>query len=168
LQERALLYRDRDGADVEKLRAYLVLVLVDLGEGKAIWPNVLELLANGHSPYTHAVGARAASRLGPFAAGAVPYLLAALGPHWHDEVFSLERFDVDYPTEETTSSCRESVRALGRIGEKARVAVAALRQLLAREAAWSLAPQEEAGTTPPPLEQEIRLALRQIEGGQGP
>jgi hypothetical protein len=156
LPERAPLYRDRDKPEVERLRAFLLATLTRLGPPAEAAPFVLAELAGARSAHSFAAAARAAGALGTDAA--VPLLLRALDPEFHDDLVSLERYRPDFPPEEATTAALEAVRALGRIGPAAGAAVPRLRAVADRA-------DGSAGGSAAALVVAARQALAAIEGG---
>ncbi|GJL54191.1 MAG: hypothetical protein NPIRA02_13230 [Nitrospirales bacterium] len=118
LSYRSVIYADRDTLDVLRMRAYLLVVLSDIGAPESSYPYILDALAHVDEQllaYEAAAAARVAGSIGPRARPFVPYLLRALGKRTAEEEFSLERFDPIFPREEATTFQIEAIRALVQI-----------------------------------------------------
>lgn len=161
LPERAPLYRDRDRPEVERLRAFLLATLARLGPPPEAIPFVLAELEGAKSAYSFAAAARAAgalgSRLETQAGAAVPSLLRALAPEFHDDLVSLDRYSPEFPPEEATTAALEAVRALARLGGAARPALPRLRELAEPEMVPTLGPGAALGLA-------ARQAVAALEG----
>lgn len=138
LPERSRLYEGRGPNEAERLRAYLLVTLAEVGPPPEALPYVLADIAHGHRTSLLAAAARAAGALGPSARAAVPYLAVLLGPSFHDDQTSLTAYAPSWPLADPTTVRLEAVRALGRIGPGARAALPTLRALAAAEPAAAL------------------------------
>jgi HEAT repeat protein len=135
LDERALIYQNRRKSEVLHLRAYILLTLTDMHAVSKAAPYVAEFLANSdrQMTYTYAVGAYAASKLGPDAKIFVPLLVRALEPTFEDAELSLGTFHAPITPATRTSARIESMRALQLIGPEASAAVPLLQDLARME-----------------------------------
>ena len=117
LKESSPLYRDRDKHEVQRLRAYVLVVLTEIGIPPSALPHLVDWLANSDRDmgFQFCAAARATGLLGPKARPLAPLLLDGMQRYYHRDEFSLQRYDPDYPRDEATSVQRESIRALGRI-----------------------------------------------------
>lgn len=119
LPHRAPLYRDRDKAEVVRLRAYLMLTLSEIGYPESAEWALLDTLAHLDdriSAREVGAAARAASSLGRRGRELAPYLLEALSLTWlGEEEFSLQRYEPGFPPGEATTIQLEAVRALAAV-----------------------------------------------------
>ena len=128
LNESSPLYRDRDKHEVMRLRAYVFVVLSEIGIPSSAFPQIVDALANSDDEmgYHFAAAARAASSLGPRARVLIPHLCAGMQRYYHRDQFSLERYDPDYPQEEATTVQGEAIAALAQISATSDSAVVEL------------------------------------------
>jgi len=117
LNESSPLYRDRDKHEVMRLRAYVFVVLSDIGIPSSALPLIVDALANSDDEmgYHFAAAARAAGCLGQRARPLIPHLCAGMQRYYHRDEFSLERYNPDYPEEEATTVQGEAITALAQI-----------------------------------------------------
>ena len=138
LAPQAALYAGRDQREVGRLRAFVLLTISRLGGARQVWPVILDHLANSHTPYEFAAGARAAAAVGPDAAPAAPLLVGPFEAHYGDDVFQLDRFgEAEDPSGESTTAVLEALRTLSRIGPAARSEARVVRAWLASTVALS-------------------------------
>lgn len=133
LNESSPLYRDRDKHEVMRLRAYVFVVLSEIGIPNSALPQIVDALANSDDEmgYHFGAAARAAGTLGPRARPLIPHLCAGMQRFYHRDEFSLERYDPDYPQEEATTVQAESITALAQISSTSDKAVVELLTLYA-------------------------------------
>lgn len=117
LNESSPLYRDRDKHEVMRLRAYVFVVLSEIGIPSSALPLIVDALANSDDEmgYHFAAAARAAGCLGPRARPLIPHLCSGMQRYYHRDEFSLERYNPDYPQEEATTVQAEAITALAQI-----------------------------------------------------
>ena len=128
LNESSPLYRDRDKHEVMRLRAYVFVVLSEIGIPSSALPLIVDALANSDDEmgYHFAAAARAAGSLGPRARPLIPHLCAGMQRYYHRDEFSLERYNPDYPQEEATTVQGEAITALAQISATSDTAVVEL------------------------------------------
>jgi hypothetical protein len=128
LNESSPLYRDRDKHEVMRLRAYVFVVLSDIGVPNSAVPLIVDALANSDDEmgYHFAAAARAAGSLGPRARPLIPHLCSGMQRYYHRDEFSLERYNPDYPQEEATTVQGEAIAALAKISVTSDTAVVEL------------------------------------------
>ena len=128
LNESSPLYRDRDKHEVMRLRAYVFVVLSEIGIPSSALPLIVDALANSDDEmgYHFAAAARAAGSLGPQARSLIPHLCAGMQRYYHRDEFSLERYNPDYPQEEATTVQAEAITALAQISATSDTAVVEL------------------------------------------
>ena len=133
LPYRCKLYTGRDKLLVNRLRAYLMVTLSDVGFPDSALPALLGTLAHLDErlmPLEVGAAARAVGSLGPRGREFAPYLLDTLTQRISEEEFSLERYEPQFPSEEATTIQLEAVRSLGRISAATdRQVLAALQEL---------------------------------------
>lgn len=156
------IYENRDHFTANYLKGYLFVTLADIGTPRTALPFILESLKSGgdghHTAPLFAGAARAAAALGPEAHAAVPFLLHALQPDFHDGSILFRSFFAQFDaTGQYTSTRIEAIRALARIGPAARNAIPLLTQL-SQEAI-------DSSSDLPPFDEEARKALQAIRGG---
>jgi hypothetical protein len=117
LNESSPLYRDRDKHEVMRLRAYVFVVLSEIGIPSSALPLIVDALANSDDEmgYYFAAAARSAGSLGPRARPLIPHLCAGMQRYYHRDEFSLERYNPNYPQEEATTVQAEAITALAQI-----------------------------------------------------
>lgn len=119
LPHRAKLYRDRDKAEVVRLRAYIVLTLSEIGYPESAEWALFDILANADdriSAREVGAAARATRSLGRRGRALAPHLIDALSLTWlSEDEFSLERYAPDFPAGEATTIQVEAVRALASV-----------------------------------------------------
>jgi hypothetical protein len=128
LNESSPLYRDRDKHEVMRLRAYVFVVLSEVGIPSSALPLIVDALANSDDEmgYYFAAAARAAGSLGPRARPLIPHLCAGMQRYYHRDEFSLERYNPNYPQEEATTVQAEAITALSQISATSNKAVVEL------------------------------------------
>jgi hypothetical protein len=128
LNESSPLYRDRDKHEVMRLRAYVFVVLSEVGIPRSALPLIVDALANSDDEmgYYFAAAARAAGSLGPRARPLIPHLCAGMQRYYHRDEFSLERYNPNYPQEEATTVQAEAITALSQISATSNKAVVEL------------------------------------------
>jgi protein SCO1/2 len=118
LRHASRVYEGRDRWDVVRLRAYLLVTLGEIGMPAAGFRHLLDAIANANdrAASIEVAGAvRAARSTGDQGRVLVPTLLR-LVPRLTSEVeFSLERYRVDYPHDESTTIQLEAIRTLGEV-----------------------------------------------------
>lgn len=176
LPERSALYRNRSKSEVEKLRAFMLVTLSEVGIPDSALPFILDALANSNTLRIYAAGAVAAGALGARAADATPFLHRALRPksgeftrgvgHFVgamgiDSPFTFESYVGSRPKSGIYTSVRiEAIRALGKIGPAAKSATSLLTELALREES------AQRFSRMPLLSEEARSALALIGGTQ--
>jgi HEAT repeat protein len=154
LAERSPLYRGQDRFWAHYIRAYILVTLGDIGTPAAAKPYLLDLLNNSDKTTAHGYAA-AARALRPEMTEAIPGLLRALQPDFTDFPMSFDGFAIALGAEDV--SCRlEALRALARMGRRARAALPAITQV-AREKPDPVSPV-------PAWNEEARKALKTIRG----
>ena len=128
LNESSPLYRDRDKHEVMRLRAYVFVVLSEIGIPSSALPLIVDALANSDDEmgYYFAAAARAAGTLGPRARPLIPHLCKGMQRYYHRDEFSLERYNPNYPQEEATTVQAEAITALARISASSNTLVVEL------------------------------------------
>lgn len=157
LSHDAALYQGRDKLGVLRLRAYVLLVLGEIGLPDAARPYLIDALAHVDErmhPVEVASAVRAAGRLGASGRDLVPYLLHLFRQRFGEEELTLTRYDAEVPKGEATTVQREIVRALSRMCSADDVDALALLERLAHGDAGS--------ELDPRLEDEARAALAAI------
>lgn len=162
LPHRATLYKDRDKVLVVRLRAQIIITLIDIGVPDSAMLPLYDTLAHVDERINaREVGAaaRAVRTLGPRGREFAPYLVETLSLQLSEEEFSLERYEAEFPPEEATTVQLEAVRALGAVATPEDWDVLrVLRQLAERGFGDSLDPR---------VVREAQRAVEIIEGGRG-
>ncbi len=131
LPETADYYKGRGRTWVPYIRSYLLITLADIGMPKEALPFVIDLLANADSRLGFTAAAIAAGALGPDAHQAVPILIErGLKKDFGSAPITFESFLLAFsPTNTYTFARIEAIRALGKIGPKAKAAIPILEDL---------------------------------------
>jgi hypothetical protein len=130
--ERSALYQERPKYEVHHLRAFILVVLSEIGIPKSALPMIVDSLANStfEMPYLFAAGAKAAGSLGPDAESVVPLIERAFRGELGDDPISFDRFDSHGKiSDEYTNARIEALRALGKIGPGASSSLPYIKEL---------------------------------------
>jgi hypothetical protein len=161
LAERGQLYQGRPYFYVHYLRAYILVVLAQVGTPRSALPYILDELAN-YDNASHAHGftaaAMAAGSLGAEGKAAVKPLLRALRAGFRDEPVSFARFLLHDGHDSSTRV--EAIRALEKIGAAARESVPLLKALVEAQPPAG-ASQRQVFTL---SQREAKKALQILEG----
>jgi len=135
LEEQSAVYRNLSKHEVDRVRAFLLITLADVGIPREALPSVVSSLASGDRWMTmeFAAAARAAGALGTNAVAAVPLLLRPLQEPMQEQPITFEKFDSHFSsTRDYTTSQVEVLRALRQMGRGAEVAAPVVREFLER------------------------------------
>lgn len=119
LPHQAKLYQQRDKWYVLRLRAYIFLTLSEVGYPDSAVPMLIDTIShfdNRMSAVELGSVMRVVASLGARGQKFSDYLLDTIGDTVGEEEFSLSRYAVDFPREESTTVQIEAVRALRAIG----------------------------------------------------
>jgi HEAT repeat protein len=154
LAERARLYQGLARFWAHYLRAYILVTLADVGTPAEAKPYILDLLNNSDKTTAHGYAA-AARALRPEMTEAIPGLLRALQPDFTDFPMSFDGFAIALGAEDV--SCRlEALRALARMGPRARVALPSITRVAGEK--------PDPASPLPAWDEEARKALQAIRG----
>jgi HEAT repeat protein len=154
LDVRSQLYRGLDPFWAHYTRAYILVTLADIGVPDEAKPHILDLLNNSDVKTSHgyAAAARAVRRDMP---EAVAGLQRALKPDFADFPMSWDDFARALGNED--SSCRlEALRALARIGPRAKAALPVITPLVSGK--------PDPASPVPPWNEEARKAAEAVRG----
>jgi hypothetical protein len=135
LEEQSAVYRNLSKHEVDRVRAFLLVTLADVGIPVEALPFVVSSLASADRWMTmeFAAAARAAATLGTNAVAAVPLLVRPLQEPVQEQPITFEKFDSHFSsTRDYTTSQVEVLRALRQMGRAAEAAAPAVRQFLER------------------------------------
>jgi hypothetical protein len=135
LEEQSAVYRNLSKHEVDRVRAFLLVTLADVGISVEALPCVVSSLASGDRWMTmeFAAAARAAGMLGTNAVAAVPLLVRPLQEPMQEQPVTFEKFDShSSATRDYTTSQVEVLRALRQMGRAAEAAAPAVREFLER------------------------------------
>jgi len=133
LEEQSAVYRNLPKHEVDRVRAFLLVTLADVGIPVEALPFVVSSLASGDRWMTmeFAAAARAAGALGTNSVAAVPLLVRPLQEPMQEQPITFEKFDSHFSsTRDYTTSQVEVLRALRQMGRAAEAAAPAIRQFL--------------------------------------
>lgn len=119
MSHRASIYDGRLKSEVIRLRAYVLLTLVDTGNSKATYPYICDYVKNADDyglAYETGVGVYAAGTLGPLADELLDDLVNLFHREFSEPEFSLDRYSLEFPPLESTSVKLEIIHAIRKIG----------------------------------------------------
>ena len=157
LSERSAIYEGRAKPTVYKLRAYILLTIADVGEASAALESITDMLATSDKDmvFNFAAAAYAAGSLGENGANLTQLLLRAVRSDFIDVALTFESFDSKVNFKNRTSARLETIRALGKIGSGALIAMPALIEIAKREPSSRMLPAWSS---------DAKAALNKIQG----
>jgi HEAT repeat protein len=158
LNERAPVLAGKDKNTLNRIRAYALVTLADIGVPESAYGYIAEALENSDTSMqlNFAAGAYAVSKLGSKGTVFLPFLLRALNPDFGNTRLSLKSYNAGVEEASYTSARIEAIQALAGLGSSAAGSLSLLESL--------------AKATPPkncPLTQAAAIsAISKIKGAQ--